>query len=183
MATPRPAHPLEAALGAPLAPLVAAVRAAPPFDRLFRAGFDMDHACWRCADADEYLSICALAAQHGTRLVEGMIGGRPISTFRLHHPIEVAVAAVAARAGGGGAADADATHGTGAATNAERGVGGGAADSERGVPPLVLRARLLEVPYPKPNRPYPSGWEVRRGGEERREMAGVKVCVRSVVAR
>jgi hypothetical protein len=77
-----------------------------------------------------------------------MIGGRPISTFRLHHPIEVAVAAVAARATGGGA--------------------GAGAGAERGAPPLVLRARLLEVPYPKQNRPYPSGWEVRRGGVEER---------------
>ncbi|KAL1511335.1 hypothetical protein AB1Y20_006139 [Prymnesium parvum] len=50
---------------------------------------EMDHICYRCESVDEYRGVLqALVPALGVNLVEGMIGGRPISTVRLHHPIE-----------------------------------------------------------------------------------------------
>ena len=53
------------------------------------ADMQIDHICYRCATIDEYKSVCrALLDEHsGTLLVEGMIGGRPISTIALKNPI------------------------------------------------------------------------------------------------
>eukprot|EP00966_Prymnesium_polylepis_P335655 7390995-Prymnesium_polylepis.1 len=48
----------------------------------------MDHVCYRCASVAEYLQVLdALVPALGSTLVEGMIGGRPIATVRLHEPI------------------------------------------------------------------------------------------------
>jgi predicted metalloenzyme YecM len=52
-------------------------------------GFEMDHLCYRCATVAEYLDVIdALVPALGIAQVEGMIGGRPIATIRLHMPLE-----------------------------------------------------------------------------------------------
>ncbi|WP_375054976.1 VOC family protein [Zobellella sp. DQSA1] len=48
----------------------------------------MDHVCYRTADPREYLKLRHELAAVGDCLVEGMIAGRPIITFRLHQPLE-----------------------------------------------------------------------------------------------
>lgn len=47
----------------------------------------MDHICYRASSAQEYLSLKTALTRHGTVLVEGMIGGRPIITWALHQPL------------------------------------------------------------------------------------------------
>ncbi|WP_341534300.1 VOC family protein [Oceanisphaera pacifica] len=47
----------------------------------------MDHLCYRAQDNNEYLMLRDTLAQCGDVLVEGMIGQRPIITFKLHHPL------------------------------------------------------------------------------------------------
>ncbi|MFP2767955.1 VOC family protein [Oceanisphaera sp. KMM 10153] len=47
----------------------------------------MDHICYRAADPQEYLRLRSALARFGDCLVEGMIGNRPIITFRLHQPL------------------------------------------------------------------------------------------------
>ena len=51
-------------------------------------GYEMDHVCFRCETVEEYQRVCgALVPRFGRALVEGMIGGRPITTVLLHEPI------------------------------------------------------------------------------------------------
>lgn len=52
-------------------------------------GHQIDHLCYRCSSKDEYLDICQKITSLGigALLVEGMIGGRPISTFDLNEPL------------------------------------------------------------------------------------------------
>ena len=47
----------------------------------------VDHLCYRAATLPEYLALKETLARHGVLLVEGMIGGRPIATYRLHQPV------------------------------------------------------------------------------------------------
>ncbi len=47
----------------------------------------MDHVCVRAASNQEYLELRERLAPFGQVLVEGMIGGRPIITFKLTHPL------------------------------------------------------------------------------------------------
>lgn len=47
----------------------------------------VDHLCYRAATLPEYLVLKETLARHGVLLVEGMIGGRPIATYRLHQPV------------------------------------------------------------------------------------------------
>jgi uncharacterized protein len=47
----------------------------------------MDHVCYRTTSNDQYLELRRSLAAAGEVLVEGMIGGRPIVTFRLHQPL------------------------------------------------------------------------------------------------
>ncbi|ART79156.1 VOC family protein [Oceanisphaera avium] len=47
----------------------------------------MDHICYRAATTQEYLELRARLMMFGEVLVEGMIGQRPIITYRLHHAI------------------------------------------------------------------------------------------------
>ncbi|MBM7457010.1 hypothetical protein HNR62_002912 [Oceanisphaera litoralis] len=47
----------------------------------------MDHVCYRAADRQEYLRLRSALARFADCLVEGMIGNRPIITFRLHQPL------------------------------------------------------------------------------------------------
>ena len=48
----------------------------------------VDHLCYRAATLQEYRKLCAVLAEAGTLLVEGMIGGRPIVTYQLHQPVQ-----------------------------------------------------------------------------------------------
>ncbi|HNU55805.1 MAG TPA: VOC family protein [Flavobacteriales bacterium] len=47
----------------------------------------LDHICYRVATAERYLHWKDLLSKNGDLLGETMIGGRPISTFKLHEPI------------------------------------------------------------------------------------------------
>ncbi|WP_237332730.1 VOC family protein [Zobellella iuensis] len=47
----------------------------------------MDHICYRAESNDQYLELRQALATEGDCLVEGMIAGRPIITFRLHQPL------------------------------------------------------------------------------------------------
>jgi len=58
-------------------------------------------------------SVCAMLSEHGELLIESMIGGRPIATYRLTEPLTF----------------------------------------------RDFKIRCVEVPCPKPGRPYQSGWE------------------------
>ena len=50
----------------------------------------IDHVCWRTSSISEYLHMRDSLEEHGaTLLVESMIGGRPISTFKLAEPVVV----------------------------------------------------------------------------------------------
>jgi predicted metalloenzyme YecM len=49
--------------------------------------FEMDHICYRVASNLEYLEKKNALASHGTLLIESMVSGRLISTFKLHEPI------------------------------------------------------------------------------------------------
>lgn len=79
-------HPLDTTLG-PMAPFVcqlltelSAVMGEYDTPRV-------DHLCYRAATLPEYLALREALARHGILLVEGMIGGRPIATYRLHQPV------------------------------------------------------------------------------------------------
>lgn len=79
-------HPLDTALG-PMAPFVCQLLTE------LRASLGegdsprVDHLCYRAATLPEYLELKEVLARHGVLLVEGMIGGRPIATYRLHQPV------------------------------------------------------------------------------------------------
>ena len=79
-------HPLDTTLG-PMAPFVGQLLAelTPLMGEITIPV--VDHLCYRAASLPEYLSLKAELARHGVLLVEGMIGGRPIATYRLHQPL------------------------------------------------------------------------------------------------
>lgn len=56
--------------------------------RDFLRSKEIDHICFRCKNNDEYVDIRTRLTSNdiGSLLVEGMIGGRPISTFLLSKP-------------------------------------------------------------------------------------------------
>ena len=41
---------------------------------------EMDHICFRCDSIEEYAEVCGATGQLGTRIIESMIGGRPVET-------------------------------------------------------------------------------------------------------
>ena len=56
--------------------------------------YDCDHLCWRCASKEEYIKICSLLKSgdgYGELLIESMIQGRPIATFKFREPVKVDV--------------------------------------------------------------------------------------------
>ena len=59
---------------------------------------EVDHACWRVETGKAYeLASCA-ALQDGAELLgEAMVGGRPVSVFRLREPLDVGGRVAAAR--------------------------------------------------------------------------------------
>lgn len=79
-------------------PIFAVVRLPDPtpfLQRLFAAlahdgigtvGLELDHLCYRVADHMAYVRWCAHLSQQGGSLGEHLIGGRPISTFRMQEP-------------------------------------------------------------------------------------------------
>ncbi|KAJ3269806.1 hypothetical protein HDV01_000903 [Terramyces sp. JEL0728] len=52
-------------------------------------GLFMDHVCYRVETEQEYLDIYVLLKQLGKVLVEDIVGGRPIATFKLDEPIQI----------------------------------------------------------------------------------------------
>lgn len=50
--------------------------------------YQIDHICYRCESKQSYKQKCRELQDFGETLVEGMIGGRPISIIKLHSPIE-----------------------------------------------------------------------------------------------
>lgn len=79
-------HPLNTTLG-PMAPFVGQLLAELHALMGEQTSPRVDHLCYRAATLPEYLSLKRELAQHGVLLVEGMIGGRPIATYRLHQPV------------------------------------------------------------------------------------------------
>lgn len=57
---------------------------------------ELDHICYRCDTKEEYLKVCAATAVFGTRIIESMIGSRPISVYELHEPLKVGGYSIAA---------------------------------------------------------------------------------------
>ncbi|MEZ4789767.1 MAG: VOC family protein [Flavobacteriales bacterium] len=62
------------------------------FDALLTDGVDvadlvLDHICFPVATPDRYIVWKDLLSKNGELLGDHMIGGRPISTFKLHEPI------------------------------------------------------------------------------------------------
>lgn len=51
--------------------------------------FEIDHICYRCETTNQYRYVCdaLISSGLGSLLLEGMIGGRPISTIKLSSPI------------------------------------------------------------------------------------------------
>jgi len=99
----------------------------------------------------EYLEKCKILEDPkiGRRLIESMIGGRPISTFELVDSIRMEFEIIGLQ----GAVDS---------TSGEDAVGESETTSRRSHQKgdhKHLTIRLIEVPCPKPGRPYPSGWE------------------------
>jgi uncharacterized protein len=60
-----------------------------------KAGFDlndfvqMDHMCYRVTDMETYARKKEELQTVGTLLVETMINGRPIASYRLHEPVKI----------------------------------------------------------------------------------------------
>lgn len=48
--------------------------------------YELDHICYRVESTKRYLELREVLADHGELLTETEIGGRPISTFKLHSP-------------------------------------------------------------------------------------------------
>ena len=51
--------------------------------------FYLDHVCYRVETEQEYITCYNELNQVATLLIEQLIGGRPIATFKLHEPILV----------------------------------------------------------------------------------------------
>lgn len=49
--------------------------------------YELDHICYRVGSIDEYKIKKEELASHGELLIESMVNGRMISTFKLHGPI------------------------------------------------------------------------------------------------
>ncbi|UXB12298.1 VOC family protein [Aeromonas dhakensis] len=79
-------HPLDTTLG-PMAPFVCQLLTELDELAIHPAAIEVDHLCYRAATLVEYQTLKGLLATHGDLLVEGMIGGRPIATYRLLQPV------------------------------------------------------------------------------------------------
>ncbi|MBW3693028.1 VOC family protein [Aeromonas dhakensis] len=79
-------HPLDTTLG-PMAPFVCQLLTELDALAIHPTAIEVDHLCYRAATLVEYQTLKGLLATHGDLLVEGMIGGRPIATYRLLQPV------------------------------------------------------------------------------------------------
>ena len=113
-----------------------------------------DHVCWRCESIQEYIELkadllCRASGGCNELLVESIIGGRPISTFRLNPPLEITVR----RNHTNKAGDADYADNT---DNSEGSCGSGGSSGDGWI---TFQIECLELPCPKPRRFYASGLE------------------------
>lgn len=53
----------------------------------FNDFIEIDHLCWRTNSIEEYNLIKNKFSQFGTCLIESIVGGRPIATYKLNSPI------------------------------------------------------------------------------------------------
>ncbi len=58
------------------------------FDITLKEEWFIDHICYRTSSLDNYKDICDDYLRRNTLLVEGNVGGRLISTFKLKEPIK-----------------------------------------------------------------------------------------------
>lgn len=79
-------HPLDTTLG-PMAPFVCQMLTELAQRDVHVDPINVDHLCYRADTLVEYQALKQTLAAHGALLVEGMIGGRPIATYQLHHPV------------------------------------------------------------------------------------------------
>ncbi len=56
-------------------------------DKVAVGDYELDHICYRVETVERYEALKKALASLGKLLVESQIGGRPIATFQLHHPI------------------------------------------------------------------------------------------------
>ena len=123
--------------------------------------YDCDHLCWRCASKEEYIKICSLLKSgvgYGELLIESMIQGRPIATFKFREPVKVDVKFALL--------DPDFTNDTRNGSSEENCKE--MRTNSHFTPGTILPSltyhrqfeiRCIEVPAPKPGRSYESGWE------------------------
>ena len=123
--------------------------------------YDCDHLCWRCASKEEYIKTCNLLKSgdgYGELLIESMIQGRPIATFKLSEPVKVDVKFAIL--------DPEITnetiHGSSEICLKEirtKSLCGSDSILPRSIYHRQFEIRCIEVPSPKPERSYESGWE------------------------
>jgi hypothetical protein len=85
-------HPCEAIIGS-IKPWIGSLLAKcylTGISKDFLISKEIDHICYRCQSNEEYIDVRTrlTANDVGSLLVEGMIGGRPISTFHLKEPYQ-----------------------------------------------------------------------------------------------
>ena len=129
--------------------------------------YDCDHLCWRCASKEEYIKICNLLKSgdgYGELLIESMIQGRPIATFKFCEPLKVDVKFALL--------DPEITDET---------INVDPCRSDINLPRSTylrqFEIRCIEVPAPKPGRSYESGWEhvefaIGDSGEDLKKFVG-----------
>lgn len=57
-------------------------------DHIDVRNYEMDHICYRVETSESYKDISNKLLEQATLLTESQIQGRPISTFKLHEPLE-----------------------------------------------------------------------------------------------
>ena len=56
---------------------------------ILKKHWEIDHVCFRTDSLDDYEQTKEKFSESGTLLVESLVGGRPIATYKLHRPIWV----------------------------------------------------------------------------------------------
>lgn len=141
--------------------------------------YEMDHLCWRCATSKEYKFLTEVLRKQtktATCLIESMIGGRPIATFKLQQPLKFSVelrkqqppedhgvANIWRRNEGEDAARYELGRGMRVPGGNPK-LAAAVANDRSGAKPVVVRGDILvsvlEIPCPKRGPPqYVSGWE------------------------
>lgn len=68
-------------------PFLVRLLAAVEHDLPEAAHWPLDHLCYRVDSAERYTAMKQVLCENGVLLAESLIGGRPIATYRLHHPL------------------------------------------------------------------------------------------------